>query len=410
MKKFIALSVAAVICVTAFMTPLTAFADKEEKADKADTVSSKEEKKQDSGKCTVHIRAVMPQEWLDDDNYEFEMTFLNIKEEKSVFLTTDNKFNTDIELKKDDAYQILFSEDVKGYEIGGIDDELFIPDKKEQNVVLTFRKLQPITENIGGDGVITPEQAEQLLEARDVIQKFITNTDKIGLDENDPSQLFKFGGLKNFIKDKFCEGSGTYYNREVYDTLTDTDAFYCYWLSYRPFAVIDPSDPEFDEDKIDYELSIFHDIGSKGEEVEGFNTLIREEIKTVWMWLWDKYEETGSMPDLFPVYMDMKNNVEYRIEDGGMTEPSEVTADEDIVPVDNTILFTVDKEDPETLEKMDFSDKNQPRDNTAKKAKKRFGTILKNNMGTLIMLVITGTGVLIMRTYKKKAKEEDDED
>lgn len=400
-KRIVSLLIAGAACLTAMMTPLTAYADKEDaKSDKKAEVTDK---------CKVKIKAVPPEEWQDEGHYEFKMTFMNASDKQEVYLDVDNKFRAEVDLLQYTPYIVEFSDDIDGYEIGGIDSDMFMTVDGTMDVVLSFRRKAEITEEVGGDGIISAENAEQLEEARKVVQKFISNTRKIGLDENDPTQWLLFQEKDN-LKETFYHGSGKYYNRDAYKDLSETDAFYCYWLTYKAYNTIEPNDPDFDEDVIDEELEYFTDYDSTLHKYEGLRTAVGKEVKSVWMWLWDQYEETGVMPDLFVVYMDMKNNVEYEIEGGGETTTEEVTADETVSRAEKKIKMSLDSEDTDTISKMDFTS-NKPEDiNVAKNAKKRFGDIIKDNIGILILLVTFGGGLFLVKKIQKKAKEESEDD
>ncbi len=409
MKKFVALIAAAGACMTAVLTPASVYAQDSSKAESKSSDSSQTETKKQSETSKVSIMAMMPQEWLDDGNYDFEMIFSNQFDEKRVFLDEDNDFKAEIELDKYQIYAVTFSDDVDGYDIGGIDMDSFMAENENEMVVLSFRRQRDIAEGAEADGCITRQQADDLEAARQVVQKFVSNTKKIGLDENDASQSLLFHLNKSFIKKMFYEGTGKYYTPEVYKELTETEAFYCYWLSYRAYMFLDPADP-YAVDGIDEGLGSFKDYSQNNDEYDGFKTAIGKEVRCVWEWLLEQGRETGSMPDLFTVYMDMKNNVEYEIEDGGLTETAEVTADEDVVHKESRIVVSLDDTEVPESERMDFSDK-RPHENTpAENAKENFGGILKDNWVTLVFIAVFGTAFLITKRLGKKSKEQEDDD
>ncbi|MBQ8967279.1 hypothetical protein [Ruminococcus sp.] len=418
MKKKVAL-LAAAACLSMLISPFQAYADESSKAEsksssapKSDSSksdrSSKAETKKESDKSTVGIMAVMPQEWLDDDNYEFEVTFSNASERKSVYLDVDNSFTSEIELKKYQMYEVTFSDDIAGYDVGGIDPDGFMAERDNEMKVLTFRRHQDISA-AAGDGVITAEQADELEAARNVVQQFISNTKKIGLDENNNDQKLLFNLNKDMIKDRFFEGTGKYYTPEVYKELTKTDAFYCYWLSYNAYKVIDTSDP-YVEESIDEELSFFKDYDSHEQVYEGLRTAVGKEVRSVWEWLKTQADETGAMPDLFIVYMDMKNNVEYQIENAGVTKTEEVSADEDVVHIEDKVELFIDETEVPESERIDFTDDLPKEETIAKRTSSRFLRLIKDNSVTLIFLAVTGAAVLLTRRISKKVKEDSDED
>ena len=424
MKRAIAMIVAAAASAAVMLTPLTVIAEESskgesssaaekkdassEKTEKKKTESSKADKKKESTTANVEFRAIMPQEWLSEGNYEFEITFENATERKHLFLNRENSFMDTVELKKLQTYAVSFSDDVDGYEITCSEfiDDTFIPEDTGKPVVISVKRQKSVSDDIGGDGVITREQADELTAEREVVQKFISNTTIIGLDENDDKQWILFISNKDYIKDRFYETEGKYYTPEEYKKLTDTDAFYCYWLSYHPNDVLDFADP-YIEDTIDEEMEYFRDF-FEGEQYEGLRTAVGREVREVWEWLLEEYEKTGTMPDLFPVYMDMKNNVEYVIDGGGETETEEVTADEDVEKAEQRVQLRVEEVDSSEIQDPHEHEPQKP--TVGESSRNRFGKIIKENIGTIIFVVLFGGALLIVKTFKKRVTEDDEEE
>lgn len=399
MKKILSVMLA---IVTLASTPIAAFAD-------------------DDSECRVKIKAIMPQAWLDKGNYEFDITFVGNDSKEYAFLDEDNGFEDEITLQKLTPYTVIFSDEVTEYEIGGIDTDLFLVDSDSETIILSFKRQGTVAET--QDGTITKTQADQLAEAREVVQSFIENVEPLGINDNlgneklvgaigmeEVDEEMLIGMNNTIIYDSFHGGkSGKYYTEDVYESLSEKERFYCRYLSVAPFSSIDfsahswkTSDAEFSLRRLSY----FPEI--------------EEEVATVWEWLYEQGQATGSMPDLFEVYMDMKNGVEYEIENTDETT-SEIMGNESS---DNEIMEVMEDaskadtdvpsedEDPEEPAEIDQTEndtapKREIKTVSNAKEQKGFGDILKDNIITIILAVaLVAALIAVIKLMKDKKKAE----
>lgn len=264
----------------------------------------------------VTIKTVPPQEWLDEGNYEFSVEF-NGDKTKHAFLDKDNGFENTVELTMMQSYTVSFSDEVANYEIGGIDTDFFIPDKEEMTVVLSFKGSGNIAKT-NDDGKISEEQAERLAEARNVVNQAMEI-----YDANEDA-LLECDGLFYVTKSGcgFFDEVG-YYNSDVWDNLTKRDKFVLAWFKWIPNLEINYDSPNQDDrfvlDGLENNIRDF--CMGKEEQKE----IMREIANPVWLWLYAQSQKYGDVPDLFTVYMDIENGVEYEAEDGDKTKIEETT-------------------------------------------------------------------------------------
>ena len=282
----------------------------------------------------VTIKTVPPQEWLDEGNYEFSVEF-NGDKTKHAFLDKDNGFENTVELTMMQSYTVSFSDEVANYEIGGIDTDFFIPDKEEMTVVLSFKGSGNIAKT-NDDGKINEEQAERLAEARSVVQNFLDEFEKNNIEKyieniyaRNPAYI---DGEPLYCREFFKKNDGEkYYDNETYENLTLKEKFLHTWIYAMPELNIDITNTNLSEDDVleDYERECLRDIIERNESEESdyfpLLTFMDDNVRPIWKWLYEQGVKYGDMPNLYVVYMDMKNGVEYEVEDGDKTKIEDTT-------------------------------------------------------------------------------------
>lgn len=343
----------------------------------------------------VTIKTVPPQEWLDEGNYEFSVEF-NGDKKKHAFLDKDNGFENTVELTMMQSYTVSFSDEVANYEIGGIDTDFFIPDKEEMTVVLSFKGSGDIAKT-NDDGKISEEQAERLAEAREVVQTYINSIEEDGVNEMIENRLFYIQKIDTF-KDRFFDNSDIRYTPEEFENMTNEEKYIYVYIQELPRFYLDCSKTNLTDDDIYEQLIASSRAFTETEEK------IMNDAKPVWKWLYEQGVKYGDMPELYSVYLDMKNGVEYETEDGNktMTEDVQITDVEEVTKqrAENS---KIEADDSSQVNKSDNSTTEQ------RKSKNKLLTILKENIGIIIALAALGVILNVIRKIKKSKEDKDDE-
>lgn len=263
----------------------------------------------------VTIKTVPPQEWLDEGNYEFSVEFSGDKT-KHAFLDKDNGFENTVELTMMQSYTVSFSDEVANYEIGGIDTDFFIPDKEEMTVVLSFKGSGNIAKT-NDDGKISEEQAERLAEAREIVQTYINAIEEDGVNEMIEERPY-YSELGDLFDDRFYDNSDNRYTPEEKESMSDEEKYIYAIIQELPLLYIDYSKANLTDDDIYEQLIASSRAFTPTEEK------VMDDAKPVWKWLYEQGVKYGDIPELYTVYLDMKNGVEYEVENGNETKTEDV--------------------------------------------------------------------------------------
>lgn len=363
----------------------------------------------------VTIKTVPPQEWLDEGNYEFSVEF-NGDKKKHAFLDKDNGFENTVELTMMQSYTVSFSDEVANYEIGGIDTDFFIPDKEEMTVVLSFKGSGNIAKT-NDDGKINEEQAERLAEARSVVQNFLDEFEKNDIEkyiENIYKENSSYiDGEPVYCSEVFKKHDGEkYYDNDTYENLTVKEKFLHNWIYAMPELKIDFSNSNLSDEYIleGYEKNCLRDIIERNESEESdyiaLLSFMDDNVKPIWKWLYEQGVEYGDMPNLYVVYMDMKNDVQYEVENGETTE--NITTDNETKEKINDEKLTSKSENMVDSKMESKSDNSETDKKEAPSKENRILQIVKNNIGILIALVILGVALWLVKKMKRNKKDEDE--
>ena len=339
----------------------------------------------------VTIKTVPPQEWLDEGNYEFSVEFSGDKT-KHAFLDKDNGFENTVELTMMQSYTVSFSDEVANYEIGGIDTDFFIPDKEEMTVVLSFKGSGNIAKT-NDDGKISEEQAERLAEARTVMRTLLENEDVNTILEKHNGWNF----LEDVYKQDFYDNSNPRFTPEIWETMSEKEKYIYIWTTGTPELDIKYDKPNLTDEEIceEYDKDTAYNDENERE-------IMAKAIKPIWIWLYNQYQEYGDAPNLYVVYMDMKNDVQYEVENGETTE--NITTDNETKEKINDEKLT-SKSENMVDSKME-SRKTDNSDSSVVEEKKPNNDEKKSNapliIGGILAVIAVGAAAFLLGKRSKK--------
>ncbi len=362
-----------------------------------------------SGKMVkINVQGYMANEWLAEHD-EFDITFEHDGERTYGFFNKDNNFVCEIELEKGTEYTVTMSDDFEGYVVQGF-DETYVPDKDGAIIMVTALPTEEKKEETDGKLIMDDEELAEYKKQRELVQQFIDLTEKYGLcdDSNEYWQALSEEGKKSIVACQWCTSEkfkeDIEYGRTDNETLKNHFAFeflysryydYCYEGGHRNDTYIE---------------MFTWGSGENGnneytEYLANYDSMVKP-IADYEQYYIDKYDE---MPDLYAVYLDIINGVEFEENDEDeVSSISDSQTDENSVGENTSSLIVEDSSvSGTTLSTVTTTSRTE---NSAKE-NNQSGLVnaLKDNIVTIILAIVLGGALLYIKKIKTKDKKTNDD-
>ena len=382
----------------------------------------------------IKIRANMPEEWLAEHD-EFDITFEHDGEKSYVFFDKDNEFERWTELEKGVEYNVIFSDDVDGYDIAGIDDTYTLTDDKATIILAFKKKNDKKTEDKDEDKkednneektndteekkqLITDDKIEEYKKQRELVQNLLNavdsynDWDKFGYASNE-SRVYDADFFLTICSVNYSKDSNFEYEDKKAEIVKECDCkeyFLLKFLYTNEKSVFGKFGENNKHDEDERGLSFF-----KCEEydlapyITDFNNLIYPSVLETWKYSQEYYYETGEVPDLYAVYLDIKKgiNIDEFIETSSAEEISEAEESSIVESSEAEESSTVIEDSIESASSIGDESSSIAKPNEIKKT---FGDIIKDNIITIILAAVLGGALLYIKKIKKKNNDNSNDD
>ena len=397
----------------------------------ADEVKKVENKNSQTGGIPIEItvKGYMADEWLAEHD-EFDITFENNGEKTYGFFNKDNNFERTIELYEGVEYNVTLSDEFEGFVVQGF-DETFKPDKDNTSRMITVlpskdKKAEKSERSDGlklGDKLfMSDEELVEYKEQRKLVQEFIDLTEKYGLcdDTNEYWQTLSEGDKKFILEEspwceKYCKNTET--EEEYVDVLnveygkTDNEILKRRFAFEMLYAQIYYCCHEMTMSNDEY-INRFCKGTNNSNAMDNYYGNYDSVVKSIMDYdqsYWDKYHD---IPNLYTVYLDIINGVEYEATEKDVEESSSVnegSENEAAIEKDDITSSSFSENDKSEVTSETNSKPTSNSNMESSTPKKTIVDALKNNIITIILAVVLGGALLYIRNIKKNGNKKNDD-
>lgn len=353
----------------------------------------------------VNVKGYMADEWLAKHD-EFDITFEHDGEKIYGFFNKSNDFEREIELQEGIEYNVTFSDDFEGFVVQGFDDT-FTPDKDKTARILTVLPTEEKKDETSSKMTMDDEELAEYKIQRELVQEFVDLTEKYGLcdDSNEYWKALSDKDKKSILNCGWCEYNNKYddikgveYGKTDYNTLKK---HFAYEFLYGRIYTYCHEQAHSNDDYIETFSFGTESYNNVDVYLGNYDSLIKP-IMDYDQSYWDKYHE---IPDLYAVYLDIINGVEYENIDTSETdlpESSEDSLENNLSNAEQSSL-NVDENSSEIT--------SQPMPNEAERetAKTTLIGAIKNNIITIILAIVLGCTLLYIKKIKTKTNKKNDD-
>ena len=219
-----------------------------------------------------------------------------------------------------------------------------------------------------------------------VLENFYSSV-SIVKDNADFQSLFK--QFKSVVKANVQKWNSSV-SDEMYEAWSDEEATEYYFLYICPRIEIETNSQIISKSRLIDSLNSFKDVILNYEDGE----IYYKALVKGWEWIWDKYEQTAKVPDLF-AGVDLQNFETMKSVDENSNKRSTEVSEE----LESSVTESIIGESMSEASNVDISqaDRSEEKQNLWV----QILDVLKNNIFTLIVLVGVGIAIIIIRRKNK---------
>lgn len=306
---------------------------------------------------------------VDVSDYDGEIAFVFEQDngfKYNVLLTKDENYTNTIDIVGDMEYkaEATIKNNNGKYKIEGLSERYNVKGK-DVEIKFKVKKIDlPTTENTQVDTNTEVEKDDKLLDKETIYNNYIKAVEFIKTDKNYTNFLKLYNN--DIMKSYFLEADPLN-TEDDWKQMNDFEKWNYYILFVRTKTLI------MGENAVETENELLDNLGSESallSNIENGDKVI-EAVKTVWRWEWENWEKTGEFINLYDKYSD------------------------------------------NPIEKHDIKELNDKKDSSKKSKKKKSdsGLIkgLKNNILSLLILLIIGIATICVIIVRKKKNYDNEE-
>lgn len=284
----------------------------------------------------------------------------------NVLLTKDENYTNTIDIVGNMEYkaEATIKNNNGKYKIEGLSEKYNV---KGKNVEIKFKVKKidlQVTENTQVDSTTKVKEDNKLLDKETVYNNYIKAVEFIETDDNYSNFLKLYNN--DIMKSYFLEAD-TLNTEDDWKQMSDFEKWNYYILFVRTKTLI------MGENAVESESELLNNLGSESallSNIENGNKVI-EAVKTVWCWEWENWEKTGEFINIYDEYSEKP----------------------------------IEKHNAKELnDKKDNSNKNKNKNNES-----GLFNGLKNNIFSLLILLIVGIATICVVIIRKRKNYDNEE-